>query len=39
MAETVNYQCPACGGVLHYASEKETLLCDYCDSQFTVEQV
>ena len=39
MAETVNYQCPACGGVLHYAGETETLLCDYCDSQFTVEQV
>ena len=39
MVETVNYQCPACGGPLHFSSEEQLLKCDYCDSTFTVEQV
>ena len=39
MVETVNYQCPACGGPLHFAGDAGVLKCDYCDSQFTVEQV
>ena len=39
MVETVNYQCPACGGPLHFSGETGNLVCDYCDSTFTVKQV
>ena len=39
MVETVNYQCPACGGPLHFSGETGSLVCDYCDSTFTVKQV
>ncbi len=39
MAETVNYQCPSCSAPLRFSGETETLVCDYCDSSFTVEQV
>ena len=39
MVETVNYQCPACGGPLHYVGSSGMLQCDYCDSKFTAEQV
>ena len=39
MVETVNYQCPACGGPLRFAGDTAMLKCDYCDSQFSVEQV
>ncbi|MFQ7391938.1 MAG: Trm112 family protein [Collinsella aerofaciens] len=31
--ESVNYQCPACGGPLHFASAEQKLVCDYCDSR------
>lgn len=37
--ESVNYQCPACGGPLHFASSEQKLVCDYCDSRFEVEEV
>ena len=37
--ESVNYQCPACGGPLHFASAEQKLVCDYCDSHFEVEEV
>ena len=37
--ESVNYQCPACGGPLHFASAEQKLVCDYCDSRFKVEEV
>lgn len=37
--ESVNYQCPACGGPLHFASAEQKLVCDYCDSRFEVEEV
>ena len=37
--ESVNYQCPACGGPLHLASAEQKLVCDYCDSRFEVEEV
>ena len=37
--ETVNYQCPACGGPLHFTGATGMVQCDYCDSSFTVEQV
>ena len=37
--ESVNYQCPACGGPLHFSSEEQKLACDYCDSRFEVAEV
>lgn len=39
MVETVNYQCPACGGPLHYSSESGQMKCDYCDSEFSVKNI
>lgn len=37
MAEEVTvYQCPACGGPLHFAGASGRLECDYCDSSFEV---
>ena len=37
--ESVNYQCPACGGPLHFSSAEQKLACDYCDSRFEVAEV
>ncbi len=37
--ESVNYQCPACGGPLRYDGAKAMLVCDHCDSEFTVAEV
>ena len=40
MAEQVtNYQCPNCGGPLHFDSATQQLKCDYCDSLFTPQEV
>ena len=37
--ETINYQCPACGGTMHFDVATSSLECDFCQSHFTVEQV
>ncbi len=37
--ESVNYQCPACGGPLRYDGAEAKLVCDYCDSRFEVTEV
>ena len=37
--ESVNYQCPACGGPLRYDGAKMALVCDHCDSEFSVAEV
>lgn len=37
--ESVNYQCPACGGPLRYDGGKGKLVCDHCDSEFEVTQI
>ncbi|MBR3357758.1 MAG: hypothetical protein IKG46_07990 [Solobacterium sp.] len=34
-----NYQCPACGGPLHFDAEQQKLKCDYCGSVFTNEEI
>ena len=40
MAEQVtNYQCPACTGPLHFDSATGKLLCDYCGSSYSVEDM
>ena len=37
--ETVQYQCPACTGPLHYGQQSGKLECDYCGSSFTVAEL
>lgn len=40
MASSVtNYQCPNCGGPLHFDSTIQKLKCDYCDSEYTNEEI
>lgn len=38
-AQITNYQCPACGGPLHFDSETQKLKCDYCGSVFTPAEI
>lgn len=37
--ESVNYQCPACGGPLRYDGARDHLVCDHCDSEFETAQI
>ena len=37
--ESVNYQCPACGGPLRYDGAKVLLVCDHCDSEFALADI
>lgn len=37
--ETVQYQCPACTGPLHYSQQSGKLECDYCGSSYTLEEI
>ena len=39
MPGSVNYQCLACGGPLRFDGPTQMLVCDFCDSSYTVEQV
>ncbi len=39
MAETTNYQCPSCGGRLRWNGEIGKLQCEFCESEFTAEEV
>lgn len=39
MASAQSYTCPNCGGPLHFDSKTGKLVCDYCDSAFTVGEV
>lgn len=39
MASIANYKCPACGGPLHFDSEKQKLKCDYCDSTYDPSEI
>ena len=35
MAETMlEYQCPACNGHMHFNTEKQMVVCEYCGSQY-----
>ena len=38
-AQTVNYQCPACTGPLHFVGASGKLECDYCGSQYDVAEI
>lgn len=39
MAESVNYKCPACGGAMDFDIRTHKLKCQYCDSEFLVDDV
>ena len=38
-AQTVNYQCPACMGPLHFSGETGELQCDYCGGQYEPAEI
>ncbi len=38
-SQVTNYQCPACGGPLHYDEKTGKLTCDYCGSAYTPEEI
>ncbi len=38
-AQTVNYQCPACTGPLHFSGETGALQCDYCGSTYSPAEI
>ena len=38
-SEITNYKCPACTAPLHFGGESGMLECDYCGSQFSVDDI
>ena len=38
-SQMTNYQCPACTGPLRYDGGSGKLVCDYCGSSFTVQEI
>ena len=38
-SQITNYQCPACNGGLHFSSATGRLECEYCGSNFSVEEI
>ena len=38
-SKITNYQCPACTGPLHFDGGTGKLRCDYCGTEFTVQQI
>ena len=38
-SESTNYQCPSCGGHLHFEARTNSLECDFCGSRFRPEDV
>ena len=38
-SQITNYQCPACTGPLRYDGGSGKLVCDYCGSAFTVQEI
>ncbi|MCI5587034.1 MAG: hypothetical protein MR384_04010 [Lachnospiraceae bacterium] len=39
MDNTISYKCPYCGGTLVWGSKEQKMVCEYCDSKFTEEQL
>ena len=33
----LKYQCPTCGGPVHFDANKQMIVCDYCEEEFTKE--
>ncbi|MCH4208362.1 MAG: hypothetical protein LKF50_08690 [Solobacterium sp.] len=38
-SQVTDYKCPNCGGPLHFDATAQQLTCDYCKSNFTVQEV
>lgn len=39
MQQTVTYICPSCGAYLRYDGAKQAWICDYCDNEYTKEDL
>ncbi len=39
MASVTNYKCPACTGPVHFSEKTGQLVCDFCGSTYTIEQM
>ena len=39
MKETNNYKCPACGGGIKFNPQTGKVVCEYCDSSYTIEEI
>ncbi len=39
MEEAKEYKCPACGAGLVYGAKSGDMMCEYCDSHFTLDQL
>ena len=37
--QATNYQCPACTGPLQFEAGTDKLLCEYCGSSYTIEEI
>ena len=38
-SQITNYQCPACTGPLHFDGASGNLVCDYCGSSYSVQEI
>ncbi len=38
MSELLEYECPACGGILEFDTDSQMLKCPYCDTKYDVEE-
>ena len=39
MSKVLDNKCPSCGAPIHFKPELGKFKCDYCDSEFTAEQL
>ena len=39
MSDVMNYKCPNCGAPLVYKGDKQKMVCESCDSEFTMAEV
>ncbi|MDD2981049.1 MAG: hypothetical protein PHN80_13920 [Hespellia sp.] len=39
MDTSISYKCPSCGGTITWNSKKQKMVCEYCDTEFTEEQI
>ena len=39
MSKVLDNKCPSCGAAIHFKPELGKFKCDYCDSEFTAEQL
>ena len=39
MANTIEYKCPSCGGILEFDSSSQKMKCPYCESSFDIDSL